>query len=65
MMTITLLNNNIDTTKHDFPFTVVKLRPLIYDVFYMASEFLLDFLCEIKTNHEVRIELTLYVFVSP
>jgi len=53
MMTICLLNNNVDTTKHDLPYTVVKLRAIIYKVFYMASEFLLDFLSEIKTAKDV------------
>ena len=53
MMTITLLNNNIDLTKHDTPYTVIQLRPLIYNVFYMAAEFLLDFLNNLKLEQDV------------
>ncbi|XP_066927211.1 cilia- and flagella-associated protein 54-like isoform X2 [Clytia hemisphaerica] len=57
MMTITLLNNNIDLTKHETPYTVIQLRPLIYNVFYMAAEFLLDFLNNLKLEQDSNISL--------
>lgn len=50
MITIMLLNNSIDTTMYEIPYTLSKLRTIIYNPFFLASEYLLECMNDIVCN---------------